>query len=222
MPRHKLAIAFVMDPDRVHRHRGRHDFCADAGGAAARPPRLLRRAGRSRRRGGQRHRAGPARRDAAPRGRAPRRARAAARQRRSTTISTSSSSAPIPRSTPPTSRPPRSSRSAAGRCVLNRPQGILAANEKLYALHFPELMAETLVTHRIPQLVDFLAKCGGEMIVKPLDGRGGEGIFHVRHDDRNLFSILEQATRFGKRRDDGAALPAGGPARRQAHPAARR
>lgn len=84
--------------------------------------------------------------------------------------------------------------------VLNRARGILAANEKLYALHFPELMTETLVTHRIPQLVDFLAKCGGEMIVKPLDGRGGEGIFHVRHDDRNLFSILEQATRFGKRR----------------------
>jgi len=84
--------------------------------------------------------------------------------------------------------------------VLNRPQGILAANEKLYALHFPELMPETLVTHSIPPLVDFLAKCGGEMIVKPLDGRGGEGIFHVRHDDRNLFSILEQATRFGKRR----------------------
>ena len=34
------------------------------------------------------------------------------------------------------------------------------------------------------------------MIVKPLDGRGGEGIFHVRQDDRNLRSILEQATRF--------------------------
>ncbi len=84
--------------------------------------------------------------------------------------------------------------------VLNRPQGILAANEKLYALHFPELMTDTLVAHGIPDLVDFLAKCGGEMIVKPLDGRGGEGVFHVRHDDRNLFSILEQATRFGKRR----------------------
>ena len=37
------------------------------------------------------------------------------------------------------------------------------------------------------------------MIVKPLDGRGGEGIFHVRRDDRNLFSILEQTTRFGTR-----------------------
>jgi glutathione synthase len=81
--------------------------------------------------------------------------------------------------------------------VLNRPAGILAANEKLYALHFADLMPETRVTSSIPQLVDFLAKLGGEMIVKPLDGRGGEGVFHVRNDDRNLFSILEQSTRFG-------------------------
>ncbi|HYB12560.1 MAG TPA: glutathione synthase, partial [Myxococcota bacterium] len=49
----------------------------------------------------------------------------------------------------------------------------------------------------IPELIDFMAKVGGEMIVKPLSGRGGEGIFHVRHDDRNLFSILEQSTHFG-------------------------
>ncbi|HZO08017.1 MAG TPA: glutathione synthase [Myxococcota bacterium] len=84
--------------------------------------------------------------------------------------------------------------------VLNRPAGILAANEKLYALHFPELMTDTLVTHSIPALVDFMAKVGGDMILKPLEGRGGEGIFHLRHDDRNLFSILEQSTRFGRHR----------------------
>jgi glutathione synthase len=84
--------------------------------------------------------------------------------------------------------------------VLNRPSGILAANEKLYACGFPELMAETRVTREIPQLIDFMVKMGGEMIVKPLDGRGGEGIFHLRNDDRNLFSILEQATAFGSRR----------------------
>ncbi len=83
--------------------------------------------------------------------------------------------------------------------VLNRPESILAANEKLYALRFPELMAETCVTRSIPDLVDFMARLGGEMIVKPLGGKGGEGIFHVRHDDRNLFSILEQATGFGTR-----------------------
>ena len=86
------------------------------------------------------------------------------------------------------------------RCqVLNRPAGILAANEKLYALHFSDLMAETRVTREIPKLIDFMAKMGGHMIVKPLDGRGGEGIFHVTNTDRNLFSILEQSTAFGTR-----------------------
>jgi len=84
--------------------------------------------------------------------------------------------------------------------VLNRPDGILAANEKLYALHFPQLMTETLVARSIPLIVDFMAKVGGDMIVKPLEGRGGEGVFHLRHDDRNLFSILEQSTHFGRRR----------------------
>jgi glutathione synthase len=83
--------------------------------------------------------------------------------------------------------------------VLNRPEGILAANEKLYALNFPELTPPTFVTREIPKLLDFLAKMGGEMIVKPLDGKGGEGIFYVRQDDRNLFSILEQSTAFGTR-----------------------
>ncbi len=83
--------------------------------------------------------------------------------------------------------------------VLNRPDTIIWANEKLYALRFADLMPETRVTRRIPELVDFLAKRGGEMIVKPLGGKGGEGVFHVRHDDRNLFSILETATGFGTR-----------------------
>jgi glutathione synthase len=84
--------------------------------------------------------------------------------------------------------------------VLNRPEAILAANEKLYALHFPKLMTETLVARSIPHFVDFMAKVGGDMIVKPLEGKGGEGVFHLRHDDRNLFSILEQSTLFGRRR----------------------
>ena len=81
--------------------------------------------------------------------------------------------------------------------VLNRPEGILAANEKLYALLFADLMPETLVAREIPRFLDFMAERGGEMIVKPLDGKGGEGIFHLRQDDRNLFSILEQSTAFG-------------------------
>ncbi len=84
--------------------------------------------------------------------------------------------------------------------VLNRPEGILAANEKLYTLQFPELMAETFVSRKIPELLSFMDELGGEMIVKPLDGKGGEGIFHLRREDRNLRSILEQSTRFESRR----------------------
>jgi len=84
--------------------------------------------------------------------------------------------------------------------VLNRPQGILAANEKLYTLHFADLMPATRVTSSIRQMIDFMAKLGGDMIIKPLDGKGGEGIFHLRNDDRNLLSILEQSTRFETRR----------------------
>jgi len=83
--------------------------------------------------------------------------------------------------------------------VLNRPASILAFNEKILALHFADLMTETRVSRRIPELIDFLAKVGGDMIVKPLDGKGGEGIFHVSNRDRNLFSILEQSTRFETR-----------------------
>lgn len=83
--------------------------------------------------------------------------------------------------------------------VLNRPEGILVANEKLYALRFADLMPPTRVTRSIAELRAFLDELGGEMIVKPLDGRGGEGIFHVTSQDRNLISILEQSTRFGTR-----------------------
>lgn len=84
--------------------------------------------------------------------------------------------------------------------VLNRPQGILAANEKLYALGFADLMPPTRVTRSIPEMREFMAALGGEMIVKPLEGRGGEGIFHLHAGDRNLVSILEQSTAFGSRR----------------------
>jgi len=83
--------------------------------------------------------------------------------------------------------------------VLNRPAGILAHNEKLFALEFRDLMPETIVTRQRDTLLDFMRELGGEMILKPLDGRGGEGIFHLHKDDRNLYSTIEQSTRFGTR-----------------------
>ncbi|MEE8165263.1 MAG: glutathione synthase [Myxococcota bacterium] len=83
--------------------------------------------------------------------------------------------------------------------VLNRPESVIAFNEKLLALQFAHLMPATRVTRRIPDLLEFMSQRGGEMIVKPLDGKGGEGIFHVTAQDRNLNSILEQSTQFESR-----------------------
>ena len=83
--------------------------------------------------------------------------------------------------------------------VLNRPTSVLAYNEKLLALHFQDLMPETTVSRSIPDLLAFMEAMGGEMIVKPLDGKGGEGIFHLVAGERNISSILEQSTDFGRR-----------------------
>jgi glutathione synthase len=83
--------------------------------------------------------------------------------------------------------------------VLNDPRGLRDANEKLYALHFPELIPESLVTADTPRLKEFMEALGGEMIVKPLDGCGGAGVFHLHRKDRNLNAILELSTQNGTR-----------------------
>jgi glutathione synthase len=83
--------------------------------------------------------------------------------------------------------------------VLNEPTGLREANEKLYALNFPGAIPPTIVTYQIALLKRFMADQGGEMIVKPLDGHGGESVFLARHDDRNLNAILEAVTRFETR-----------------------
>ena len=82
--------------------------------------------------------------------------------------------------------------------VLNRPAGLRAANEKLYALNFPNVIPTTLITHDAKRLKAFLDELGGEMIIKPIDGHGGAGIFYVHQDDRNLNSILETLTQDGR------------------------
>lgn len=81
--------------------------------------------------------------------------------------------------------------------VLNNPTGIRESNEKLYSLFFPEVIPQSIVTKNISQLEDFLSEVSGEMVVKPLDGHGGEGIFYVREGDRNANVILEAITKFG-------------------------
>ena len=85
-----------------------------------------------------------------------------------------------------------------GAVVLNNPSGLRAANEKLFALNFPSVIPSTLISQDANRLKAFLDELGGEMIVKPVDGHGGAGIFYVHRDDRNLNSILETSTKEGR------------------------
>jgi glutathione synthase len=80
--------------------------------------------------------------------------------------------------------------------VLNDPRSVLAYNEKIWTIRYADLMPETIVTRQAAELRDFQAKMGGRIIVKPLDGKGGEGIFQLIDGDPNIGSILEQATAF--------------------------
>jgi glutathione synthase len=83
--------------------------------------------------------------------------------------------------------------------VMNNPKGLREANEKLYALRFPEQIPQTLVTSDMRQIKDFMEEHGGEMIIKPLDGCGGSGVFYLNTQDRNTNAILEAATDSGRR-----------------------
>ena len=83
--------------------------------------------------------------------------------------------------------------------VMNNPTGLREANEKLYALNFPGAIPPTIVTYGVGRLRQFMAEQGGEMIVKPLDGHGGESVFLARTGDRNLNAILEAVTHFETR-----------------------
>ncbi len=83
--------------------------------------------------------------------------------------------------------------------VVNSPRGIRYANEKLFAQVFPELCPETLVTRNIAQIKDWLATRSEPLVVKPVDGHGGAGVFVISPGDRNLGSILETLTEEGTR-----------------------
>ena len=83
--------------------------------------------------------------------------------------------------------------------VVNEPAALRDANEKLYALRWPDLLPKTLVSRDLARLRAFLDELGGEMIVKPIDGFAGRGVLHVRKSDWNLGSILEVTTQHGTR-----------------------
>jgi glutathione synthase len=74
--------------------------------------------------------------------------------------------------------------------VVNDPVAVRNAPEKLLVTHFPELMPPTLVTWDAEAIRAFRAE-HGDIIVKPLFGNGGAGVFRIKPDDENLASLLE-------------------------------
>jgi glutathione synthase len=84
---------------------------------------------------------------------------------------------------------------ARGKTLLvNDPRGLRELNEHLAVLHFPHLTPPTIVTRSNERLRAFQREQGGAIVVKPVDGYGGLGIFIVRDGDPNASSILESST----------------------------
>jgi len=86
----------------------------------------------------------------------------------------------------------------AGALVVNDPQALRDANEKLFSLQFPQCIPPTLIARDATELKRFSAD-QGEIVLKPLDGMGGHSIFRSRRDDPNLNVILETLTDEGRR-----------------------
>ncbi|HPF23488.1 MAG TPA: glutathione synthase [Hyphomonas sp.] len=74
--------------------------------------------------------------------------------------------------------------------VLNDPEGVRSSPEKILPLMFPDLMPPTLVSRDPAAIEDFRAR-HKDIIVKPLYGHGGAGVFRLKEDDSNLDSLLE-------------------------------
>ncbi len=89
---------------------------------------------------------------------------------------------------------------ARGKTLLvNDPRGLRELNEHLAVLAFPQLTPPTIVTRSAERLREFRAAQGGAIVVKPVDGYGGLGIFVVRDGDPNASSIIETSTGAGTR-----------------------
>ena len=86
---------------------------------------------------------------------------------------------------------------AAGVLVVNNPQSLRDANEKLFTAWFPQCCPATLVTRQANLIRDFQRQ-HGDIILKPLDGMGGTSIFRVKQDDPNFSVIIETLTNHGR------------------------
>ena len=77
-----------------------------------------------------------------------------------------------------------------GTLVVNDPAAVRNAPEKILVTHFPDLMPPTLITWDVEAIRAFRREYK-DIIVKPLFGNGGAGVFRIRPDDENLGALLE-------------------------------
>lgn len=82
--------------------------------------------------------------------------------------------------------------------VVNKPQSLRNANEKLFTAWFPQCCTETLVTREAYRIRQFLQE-QKEIIIKPLDGMGGTSIFRLKENEININVILEIMTQYNSR-----------------------
>jgi glutathione synthase len=85
----------------------------------------------------------------------------------------------------------------AGTLVLNHPAGLRSANEKVYALQFSAWTPRTVVSSQAAILKAFIEK-EQKAVLKPLGGKGGEGILICNHGDPNINSLIEISTQSGR------------------------
>ena len=85
---------------------------------------------------------------------------------------------------------------SAGLLVVNKPQSLRDANEKLYTAWFPHCTPPTLVSRQAEQFRDFLAR-HKDIILKPLEGMGGSSIFRLTQSDPNISVVIETLTDYG-------------------------
>ncbi len=84
--------------------------------------------------------------------------------------------------------------------VMNNPRGVRSLNEKLSALFFPSITPKTFISQNICEIETFRVRMGGDVVVKPLDGFGGSGVFLVRENDPNRKNLIRTCTNAGRRK----------------------
>jgi len=86
----------------------------------------------------------------------------------------------------------------SGAIIVNKPQSLRDCNEKFFAASFPQCCPPLLVAQRADLLREFI-QTHNDVVIKPLDGMGGESIFRIKGEDENTSVIVETLTQHQSR-----------------------